>query len=116
MAIQSPKTSWQIINSTLRVIRDGLRVKRVSFSLTSIILSSLPIHHSLQIVDEAIDATATHFNLRDAIEDFRIRATEANSAEEKQHFVERGQSSLLFSPYVKLTMVKDWIICEGTIT
>ena len=43
-------------------------------------------------MDEAIDATATHFNLRDAIEDFRIKAMEAKSKEEKQHFVERGQS------------------------
>ena len=67
---QSPKTSWQIINSVLRVIRSGLEVKRV--------------------VDEAIDETATHFNLRDAIEDFRVKAEDATDPAEKQRDTEKG--------------------------
>ncbi|KAK1923782.1 inositol hexakisphosphate-domain-containing protein [Papiliotrema laurentii] len=66
----APKTSWQVINSCLRVIRSGLEVKRV--------------------VDEAIDATATHFNLRDTIEDLRVKAEEATDPEEKQRNVERA--------------------------
>ncbi|ORY34932.1 inositol hexakisphosphate-domain-containing protein [Naematelia encephala] len=66
----TPKTSWQIINSCLRVIRNGLDVK--------------------QVVDEAIDAAATHFNLRDAIEDFREKAESAKTPEEKQSALEKG--------------------------
>ena len=45
------------------------------------------------MVDEAIDATATQFNLRDTIEDFRIAAEEATDPVEKQRNVEKGELS-----------------------
>nr|XP_031859044.1 uncharacterized protein CI109_005550 [Kwoniella shandongensis]KAA5526116.1 hypothetical protein CI109_005550 [Kwoniella shandongensis] len=64
------RTSWQIINSCLRLIRNGLDVK--------------------QRVDEAIDATAAQFNLREAIEDLRTKAQEAQDAETKSKYTERG--------------------------
>ena len=48
-----------------------------------------------QIVDEAIDATATHFNLRDVIEDFRHQADEAKDQKEKNSMIERGASVYL---------------------
>lgn len=68
------KISWQIINSALRVIRNGLEVKRV--------------------VDEAIDSTSAAFNLRDAIEDFRDQAQEAKTPEERQSAIEKGKLSI----------------------
>lgn len=66
------RTSWQIINSCLRVIRNGLEIK--------------------QAVDEAIDQTASHFNLRDAIEDFRQKAAECGKGQEEERHsnVEKG--------------------------
>ncbi|KAL7424934.1 hypothetical protein Q5752_000621 [Cryptotrichosporon argae] len=70
-----PKTSWQIINSCLRVIRNGLKVKRV--------------------VDEAIDRTSAHFNLRDAIEDLRIEAVQATTPEARNSAIDRGMYNLL---------------------
>ena len=89
---QPPKTSWQIINSCLRIIRNGLRVKQVSppssryhrREYTSSLSGS-------QIVDEAIDATSAQFNLRDEIEDLRMRAAAAKSADEKHQLVESGK-------------------------
>ncbi|WRT69446.1 uncharacterized protein IL334_006432 [Kwoniella shivajii] len=66
----APRTSWQVINSCLRVIRHGLDVK--------------------QAVDEAIDATATQFNLREAIEDTRQKAQEAQDPKIKQKLTEKG--------------------------
>jgi hypothetical protein len=44
-----------------------------------------------QIVDEAIDATAEHFNLRDAIQDFRVKAEEAPDEESKHSYIETGE-------------------------
>ena len=66
-----PKTSWQIINSCLRVIRNGLEVK--------------------QVVDDAIDRTAVQFNLRDAIDDARTKAEEAQDSEQRARAIEKGQ-------------------------
>jgi hypothetical protein len=43
-------------------------------------------------VDEAIDATAAHFNLRDAIQDFRVKAEEASDEESKHRYLEKGAS------------------------
>jgi hypothetical protein len=65
------RTSWQIINSCLRVIRNGLEVKRV--------------------VDEAIDRTSAAFNLRDSIETFRDHAQEAKMPEAKQTAIDNGE-------------------------
>lgn len=42
-------------------------------------------------MDEAIDRSAAHFNLRDAIEDLRIQAVEAKNPEEKHSFIEKGE-------------------------
>ena len=81
-----PRQSWQIINSCLRVIRSGLEVKRVSHCEKA----AWSVAY-FQVVDEAIDATAKHFNVRDAIEEFRARAEEATDPAEKQRNVERGQ-------------------------
>jgi hypothetical protein len=47
-----------------------------------------------QIVDEAIDATAQHFNLRDAIEDLRVKAEESSDPTEKQQNIDRGEPSV----------------------
>nr|XP_019043261.1 hypothetical protein I302_07836 [Kwoniella bestiolae CBS 10118]OCF22191.1 hypothetical protein I302_07836 [Kwoniella bestiolae CBS 10118] len=68
--MSTPRTSWQVINSCLRVIRHGLDVK--------------------QAVDEAIDATATQFNLREAIEDTRQKAQEAEDPRTKRKLTEKG--------------------------
>ncbi|WWC93062.1 uncharacterized protein L201_008027 [Kwoniella dendrophila CBS 6074] len=68
------RTSWQVINSCLRVIRHGLDVK--------------------QAVDEAIDATATQFNLREAIENTRQKAQDAQDPAVKQKLTEAGLHDL----------------------
>lgn len=71
LADGASRTSWQIINSCLRVIRNGLEVKRT--------------------VDEAIDRSSSAFNLRDAIENFRDQAQEAKTPEAKQSAIEKGK-------------------------
>lgn len=50
-----------------------------------------------KVVDEAIEATSKHFNVRDAIEDFRARAEESTDPAEKQRNVERGKHRSHFS-------------------
>lgn len=76
LAVQpSSKTSWQIINSVLRVIRNGLEVKR--------------------IVDDAIDRTSATFNLRDSIEDYRDQAEEAKNPDDRNRAIERGMHCLI---------------------
>ena len=42
------------------------------------------------MVDEAIDQTATHFNLRDTIEDFRMKAEQATDSQDKHDYVKKG--------------------------
>ncbi|WVQ79454.1 hypothetical protein IAT38_001552 [Cryptococcus sp. DSM 104549] len=66
----APRTSWQIINSCLRVIKNGVGVK--------------------QAVDEAIDATAAQFNIREAIEDLRVQALKATDPDAKRKLTSRG--------------------------
>ncbi|KXS15115.1 hypothetical protein M427DRAFT_112131 [Gonapodya prolifera JEL478] len=67
---QSSHHSYPVIHSLLRVIRNGLEIK--------------------QIVDDAIDACAQFVNLRDTINQWRIKAEgEANSAA-KRKAVRRG--------------------------
>lgn len=41
-------------------------------------------------MDEAIDCTAAHFNLRDTIEDFRSKAEEAQDSATKNNYIEKG--------------------------
>jgi hypothetical protein len=47
-----------------------------------------------QIVDDTIDRTAAHFNLRDAIEDMRVRAMEAGDAATRNQWIEKGEQVL----------------------
>ncbi|WWC73457.1 uncharacterized protein I206_107427 [Kwoniella pini CBS 10737] len=68
--LDTSRTSWQVINSCLRVIRHGLDVK--------------------QAVDEAIDDTSTQFNLRDAIEDTRQKAQEAKDPATRQKLTNKS--------------------------
>lgn len=42
------------------------------------------------MVDEAIDKSASQFNLRDTIEDLRIQAVEATDSETKSSLIDRG--------------------------
>jgi len=64
-------------------------------------------------VDEAIDATAEHFNLRDVIEDFRLQAEEAKDIGEKNSMIERGKLSQgLAVPWLNLAKVST--TCGGT--
>nr|KIR85732.1 hypothetical protein I308_03840 [Cryptococcus tetragattii IND107] len=86
-AAGSASTSSQIINSCLRVIRNGLDVK--------------------QVVDEAIDATATQFNVRKVIEDLYVEAQEATDPDKKRkltelglHHLKRYYHLLLFAAYL----------------
>jgi len=63
-----------------------------------------------QVVDEAIDATAAHFNLRDAIEDLRSKAEEAKDQNEKNSMVERGKWCQAMDG-LSLTRWKESTIC-----
>ena len=44
----------------------------------------------MQIVDDAIDSTATHFNLRDTIESFRTKAEDAQDPTLRKEYIEKG--------------------------
>ncbi|KAK4685163.1 hypothetical protein P7C73_g4998, partial [Tremellales sp. Uapishka_1] len=68
------RSSWQIINSVLRVIRNGLDVKRV--------------------VDNVIDMSSTHFNVRDAIEDLRVKAEESTDHAQKTDYTAKAMYHL----------------------
>jgi hypothetical protein len=65
--------SWQIINNLLRVIRNGLEVKEVSYNDCSLPSGkpSLTLWAMIQVVDAAIDRAGQGINLRDCIEDAR---------------------------------------------
>ena len=49
---------------------------------------------SCQVVDEAIDASAAQFNLRDTIQDFQSQAEEAKNQAKKTECIEKGQSAV----------------------
>ncbi|KAJ7592850.1 inositol hexakisphosphate-domain-containing protein [Mycena floridula] len=66
--------SYQIINNLLRVIRRGPAVK--------------------SIVDDAVDQCAVLFNLRESIEQFRIRAEEATDDKQKRAHAQKGLQNL----------------------
>ncbi|KAI9463218.1 inositol hexakisphosphate-domain-containing protein [Lactarius psammicola] len=68
------RQSFQVINNLLRVIRKGPVVKGA--------------------VDDAIDQCAEVFNLRDSIEEARIRAEHATDEREKRSFAQRGLQNL----------------------
>lgn len=44
----------------------------------------------IQVVDEAVDAAAAHFNLRDTIQEFRLKAEETDDPEKKDSYIEKG--------------------------
>jgi hypothetical protein len=46
------------------------------------------------VVDDAIDASAAQFNLRDAIQDFQLQAEEAKDQAKKNEYIEKGLSLL----------------------
>ncbi|KAI0783947.1 inositol hexakisphosphate-domain-containing protein [Irpex lacteus] len=71
---RNDRHSYQTINNLLRVIRKGHTVKNV--------------------VDDAIDQCAEVYNLRDSIEDSRIRAEQATDDRAKKQFAQRGLANL----------------------
>jgi protein-tyrosine phosphatase len=68
------RQSYPVINNLLRVIRKGPAVK--------------------DAVDDAIDQCAEVFNLRDSIEEARIRAEQVTAEREKRSFAQRGLQNL----------------------
>ncbi|KAI0303565.1 inositol hexakisphosphate-domain-containing protein [Multifurca ochricompacta] len=68
------RQSYQVINNLLRVIRKGPAVK--------------------EAVDDAIDQCAEVFNLRDSIEEARIRAVQASDERVKRSFGQKGLQNL----------------------
>ncbi|KAH9957448.1 inositol hexakisphosphate-domain-containing protein [Russula dissimulans] len=68
------RQSYPVINNLLRVIRKGPAVKAA--------------------VDDAIDQCAEVFNLRDSIEEARIRAEQATDGREKRSFAQKGLQNL----------------------
>lgn len=48
-----------------------------------------------QVVDDAVDAAAAHFNLRDTIQEFRLRAEETDDPVKKAANLEKGMSNPL---------------------
>ncbi|TPX58470.1 hypothetical protein SpCBS45565_g07990 [Spizellomyces sp. 'palustris'] len=69
-----PPLNYAIIHSLLRVIRNGLECKRV--------------------VDEFIDACGQQYNLRDAIEEFRLKAEHAPDEQTKANAIAKGVLNL----------------------
>ncbi|PPQ89339.1 hypothetical protein CVT25_003176 [Psilocybe cyanescens] len=68
------RRSYQVINNLLRVIRKGPAVKNA--------------------VDEAIDRCSAVYNLRDAIDDARIRAEEVTDEKQKRIHTSKGLHNL----------------------
>ncbi|KAI0052293.1 hypothetical protein FA95DRAFT_1553613 [Auriscalpium vulgare] len=68
------RQSYQIINNLLRIVRKGPAVKNA--------------------VDDAIDQCAEVFNLRDTIEEGRIRAEQATDERTKRTYAQRGLQNL----------------------
>ncbi|KAI0264344.1 inositol hexakisphosphate-domain-containing protein [Gloeopeniophorella convolvens] len=68
------RQSYQVINNLLRVIRKGPAVKAA--------------------VDDAIDQCSEVFNLRDSIEEARIRAEQAGDERTRRSFAQKGLQNL----------------------
>ncbi|KAK7690552.1 hypothetical protein QCA50_005650 [Cerrena zonata] len=73
-AKSEPRQSYQVINNLLRVFRKGPTVKN--------------------IVDDAIDQCAEVINVRDAIEEARIRAEQASDEKQKKLHAQKGLQNL----------------------
>ncbi|KAI0685965.1 inositol hexakisphosphate-domain-containing protein [Cytidiella melzeri] len=71
---RSDRHSYQTINNLLRVIRKGHTVKNT--------------------VDDAIDQCDEVYNLRDSIEDLRIRAEQTSDERLKKQYAQRGLANL----------------------
>ncbi|TFK90507.1 hypothetical protein K466DRAFT_660775 [Polyporus arcularius HHB13444] len=87
---RNTRQSYQIINNLLRVIRKGPMVK--------------------QAVDDAIDRCAEVFNLRDSIEEARMRAEQATDERQRKQHAHRGLQNLrryfeliIFQAYLQST-------------
>lgn len=70
----SERKSYQVINNLLRVIRRGLEVKNT--------------------VDDAIDEAGDIYNLREAVDDARIRAVEETDEIRKRQYIQKGLIAL----------------------
>ncbi|KIY62129.1 hypothetical protein CYLTODRAFT_494858 [Cylindrobasidium torrendii FP15055 ss-10] len=72
--IPRPRKSYQVVNNLLRVIRKGVKVKNV--------------------VDDAIDQCDVVCNLREEIEENRIKAEQATDEKTKKLYTSKGLQSL----------------------
>lgn len=96
MSAPVPLLHYQIINSLMRVIRNGLECKR--------------------IVDEAIDACAQQVNIRESVEDLRLKAESSTpNSEEQIRSVKRGIQALrryflliAYQSYLSESQVESW--------
>ncbi|KAF5391632.1 hypothetical protein D9757_002462 [Collybiopsis confluens] len=84
------RTSYQIINNLLRVLRGGIPIK--------------------ETVDNAIDQCAVVYNLRDSIEESRMQAEEATDDKQKRAFAQKALQNLrryfeliVFQAYLQAT-------------
>jgi len=71
---QRPRLNYQLINSLLRVIKNGLEVKSV--------------------VDDAIDRCGQYLNLRDVIEDLHVQAENETVEAKKKRTIKKGITAL----------------------
>ncbi|CCO28893.1 Paladin [Rhizoctonia solani AG-1 IB] len=84
----TPRLSYQIINNLLRVIRRGPDVKR--------------------IVDDAIDQCDQFMNLRESIEDARLRAEGVADEQQKKRFFQIGLHNL--RKYFELIVFQNFLM------
>ncbi|QRW17895.1 paladin [Rhizoctonia solani] len=84
----TPRLSYQIINNLLRVIRRGPDVKR--------------------IVDDAIDQCDQFMNLRESIEDARLRAEGSTDEQQKKRFIQIGLHGL--RKYFELIVFQNFLM------
>ncbi|KAI9144841.1 inositol hexakisphosphate-domain-containing protein [Paraphysoderma sedebokerense] len=69
-----PKATYQIIHSLLRTIRNGLEVKK--------------------LVDHTIDQCSSYLNIRDSIEDYRLKSENESDEVNKKKWIRKGLLSL----------------------
>jgi hypothetical protein len=67
-------------------------------------------------VDDAIDQCAEVFNLRDSIEEARIRAEQAKDEREKKSFAQKGRFHPYFHANVSLIPLKASRVYDGTLS
>ena len=67
-------------------------------------------------VDDAIDQCAEVFNLRDSIEEARIRAEQATDEREKRSFAQKGLLHTYLHANILLIPLKASRVCDGTLS